>query len=319
MFSKYLINALLLCTAALVSAGDDCWEVKSVKELQEAIDKQVSKDAPDGFPKGHPVVVSICKGTKVLLQKGDKTIKFPALKLNESFVLKCEEPGTCVMDGGLLQKQERLFVGSGGFSTVSLNAGSLFLEGIVFQNFGVTGGGGVFNFKIDGLASVYIYKCVFFENISKGAAGGAILISGSNYVLFKMEAVHFKGNKCMNGFGGALTTNGQIILDIRKGIFNHNEAEYGGAISAYGTGGFMDWYMDVVDFQQNKALSDGGAIYFGKAAANWMNMMFKGNEAGFIGEAYFQFEDSDLRGHDIDYNKDTHEAWCNPSRSFIVF
>jgi len=317
MFSKYLINILLLCTAALVNAGDDyCWDVKSVDELQQAIGEQLEKDS---LQEGHPTVVSLCKGTKVLFKKGDPTIKFPDLDLNESLVLKCEESGTCTMDGGLLQKKERLFVGSGGFSTVTLGAGSLFLEGIVFQNFGVTGGGGVFNFKISGLASVYIYKCVFFENIAKGAAGGAILVSGSSYVLFKMEAVHFKGNKCPNGFGGAFTANGQMILDIRKGIFNHNEAEYGGAISAYGSSGYLDFYMNVVDFQSNKVTFDGGAIYFGKAVASWNNMMFKGNEAGFIGEAYFQFEDSDLRGMDVDFNKDTHEAWCNPSRSFIVF
>jgi len=316
MFSKFLINILLLFTAALVNAGDDCVDVKKVEDLQKAIDKKAS-NLED--MEGHPAVLSLCKGNKVMFQKGDKTIKFPQLRQNRSFVLKCEEPGSCIMDGGLLQKKERLFVGSGGFSTVNLSAGSLFLEGIVFQNFGVTGSGGVFHFKESNTAAVYFYKCVFFENIAKGAAGGAILVTGSDFTLVKMEAVHFKGNKCPNGFGGALAINGLIVLEIKLGILNHNEAEYGGAISAYGGGDYFEFWMDVVDFQHNKAKFDGGGIYFGKASANWKNMMFKGNEAGFVGQAYFQFEDVDLIGVDVDFNKDTHEAWCSPERSFIVY
>jgi len=319
MFSKYLINILLLCTAALVSAGDGCWEdIKSVEDLQSAIDEQVSKDAPDGFPEGHPIVVSLCKGTKVLFHKGDGTINFPALGENESFVLKCEESGTCTMDGGILQKNERLFVGEGGFSIVSMNAGSLFLEGIIFQNFGVTGYGGVFIFDLSGSAKVYIYKCVFFENIAKGASGGAILINGSDYVLFRMEAVHFKGNVCPNGYGGAVSVNGEVDFQIEKGIFNHNEAFSGGAISFY-SGKYAPFQMTAVEFGNNKVSDEGGAIYFGHAICEWVGVSFKSNSAGLIGEAYFQFEESDMRAIAVDYNKDKLETWMNPKRAVIVF
>jgi len=316
MFSKYLINILLLCTAALVNAGDDyCWDVKSVDELQQAIGEQLEKDS---LQEGHPTVVSLCKGTKVLFKKGDKPIKFPELGENLSFVLKCEESGTCTMDGGILQKKERLFVGDGGFSIVTISAGSLFIEGIVFQNFGVTGYGGIFIFELSGSAKVYIYKCVFFESIAKGAAGGAILVSGSNYVLFRMEAVHFKGNKCPNGFGGAVTVNGEVDFQIEKGILNHNEAYSGGAISFY-SGKYAPFQMTAVEFGNNKAGDEGGAIYFGHAICEWIGVAFKGNSAHLIGEAYFQFEESDMRAIAVDYNKDKLETWMNPSRAVLVF
>jgi len=316
MFSKYLINILLLCTAALVNAGDDyCWEVKSVDELQQAIGEQLEKDP---LQEGHPTVVSLCKGTKILFRKGDATIKFPELGKNLSFVLKCEESGTCVMDGGLLQKDERLFVGIGGFSTILISTGSLFIEGIVFQNFGVTEYAGVFLISLDSnTARVYFYKCVFFENIAKGIGGGAVVVVGSKG-LVRMEAVHFKGNRCPNGYGGAFVHFGTMELQIEKGIFNHNEGKWGGAIFFSAGGGYARWFMDGIELQSNKASRDGGAIYYGHALAEWENVRFKGNDA-VIGEAYYDYSDSNLRGQGNFLNKDLAETTCNIGRSFIVY
>jgi len=302
--------------ASSVNAGDDCWEVNNVEDLQSAIDEQLSKDP---LKEGHPTVVSLCKGTKVLFRKGDKSIVFPELGRNLSFVLKCEESGTCVMDGGLLQKDERLFVGFGGFAIVPISTGSLFIEGIVFQNFGVTEFGGVFYITLDSnTARVYFYKCVFFENIAKGIAGGAVWVAGTKG-LVRMEAVHFKGNKCPNGYGGAFVHVGSMELQIEKGIFNHNEAKYGGAIAYYGGNGYARWLMNGIELQSNKASRDGGAIYYGHALAEWENVRFKGNEAKFIGEAYFDFDNSNLRGDGNYLNKDLAETTCNIQRSFIVY
>jgi len=307
-------NILLLFTAALVNAGDDCKNVKTPEELQEAIDKQVEKNP---LEEGHPTVVSLCKGTKVLFKKGDKPIEFPELGRNLSFVLKCEESGSCIMDGGILQKDERLFVGYGGFASINISTGSLFIEGIVFQNFGVTEHGGVFYIFLGSRsARIYFYECVFFESIAKGIAGGAVWVYGGSG-LCRMENVHFKGNKCPNGYGGAFTFTGKIELQIEKGIFNHNEAKFGGAIAYYTA--YARMYMNYVEMQHNKATRQGGAMFYGGALAEWSNVRFKGNEANLVGEAYFEFADSNLIGDGNYLNKDLAETTCNAIRSYIVY
>ncbi|MDR2300929.1 MAG: hypothetical protein LBF38_02660, partial [Deltaproteobacteria bacterium] len=105
-----------------------------------------------------------------------------------------------------------------------------------------------------------------FTNNQATENGGAI----SNQGLISMDQVHFESNKAINGNGGAIyNDNGQILL-INGNSLKENTAEKGGAIFSQGADSHL--YLEQVEFYNNSATIQGGAIYLGTGGSASINL-----------------------------------------------
>jgi hypothetical protein len=130
------------------------------------------------------------------------------------------------------------------------NTGMLYINNSHFiQNTAGSEGGAVFNF-----GTMAAFDSSFIGNTSYGW-GGAVSDWGTGTLNFDW----FSGNSAYHG-GGALVIGANTTF-IGSNVFNHNKADYGGAVEIAPHGILHDHSFGDTYYQYNAANVHGGAIY----------------------------------------------------------
>lgn len=160
------------------------------------------------------------------------------------------------------------------FRNENIGASAL-LDGFTLEGAYADGvdGGAILNIN----ASPTIKDCVFQNNHAR--KGGAIASTGTPESLFASEIVDCRfENNTADLAGGAISANSS--LSIEGAVFEHNEADAGGAIHLEGSEDGLSFTITNGLFVNNRALSgQGGAIFAGGVSVWIASSTFHGNTA----------------------------------------
>jgi len=318
-----LVLITLLSLTDYVRAGNldpvkGCVDPETRDELQGTIDATEA-----AVPADVTRVLELCKGTKVQFKVGDDRIYINID--GPSFILKCETLEDCTIDGGNTGrhvKGSREFDGEGGFMNglAFSKVGSAFsVEGIMFQNFGVTYNGGVFSFVNTASLNLRFYKCKFKENYAK-FDGGAIYFHKLDDVQIQVyfKSCYFSKNTA-DLYGGAIAfriIDWGVEIEMRDTNFEHNMAkESGGAVVV--SGPYFENHVKILikdcHFKHNKAYKWAGGIYIHDVdVLRFKNTEFDKNVADSY-EAYVLVNINAKKADQLDLNKDTWKELCGSS------
>lgn len=131
----------------------------------------------------------------------------------------------------------------------------------------------------NGQVDVRIKNTLFLQN-SSDSNGAAINCSGSNHSIDMTEGSGF-ANSTKSGLGGAMYLSGGCDLSMTDGVFQNNNATFGGAIFIINS----NMALKNVLFNSNAASSEGGAILAFNAIIDAEATRFTNNQAENYGGA----------------------------------
>jgi len=195
--------------------------------------------------------------------------------------------------------------GNGG-PILALPGGTIFLNGLVFENGSATNGGAI---SISG-AAVHITGCAFsgnsatddggaidatgssdviisgssFQDNTAGDSGGAIYESSNEQLV--VSGSSFSANSATLGSGGAIYS--ETTTSIATSTFALNNAAEGGAVDNSEPSGAGTLNIQTSTFYTNTATFGGGAIFNEDLASTGvLNSTFSGNSGGTDGGATY--------------------------------
>jgi predicted outer membrane repeat protein len=127
-----------------------------------------------------------------------------------------------------------------------------------------------------------LINTALLDNVASGsgASGGAILASGG--VSLVVQGAEFSRNSSITFGGAILLTDSGTTAQITDCLFGENESFYGGAIYVSDA---TTCTVDLVEFTNNTAAVDGGAVSITGDGSSFTSCCFRGNVAGNVGGA----------------------------------
>lgn len=173
--------------------------------------------------------------------------------------------------------------GAGRILLIDSLADSTIVGNLTFRNSAAIGknsyeksGGAVFIHR----SKVRLDNCVFLDNAAD-AHGGAVRIAAAWPMIFRCT---FRGNRALNGGGGAIEASFDASPVIKDCVFENNVARWGGAVSVRVGGSAAIISSVLVGNLANGDLGYGGAIFADKnSVVDVINVVISGNEARFGG------------------------------------
>jgi len=173
--------------------------------------------------------------------------------------------------------------GAGRILLIESLADSTIVSNLTFRNSAAVGknsydksGGAVFINR----SKVRLENCVFVDNAAD-AHGGAIRVAGAWPMIFRCT---FRGNRALNGGGGAIEASFDASPVIKDCVFEDNSARWGGAVSVRVGGSVLIVSSVLANNHASGDLGYGGAIFADKnSIVDVMNVVISGNRGRFGG------------------------------------